>query len=221
MDAERWDFTNAYAREVFGGEPEHIRANRQAAAAAGLPGWAVTPELGRFLALLASTTEGRLALEVGTLGGYSTLWLLEGMRSDSRLITIEYLAEHADFAEAEFERHGFGDRVEVRRGSAPALLPAIAEELGPGSLDVVFIDADKESYPDYYEATAGLVAPGGVLIVDNIFGTSSSWIDEPAHPASAATDRMNRRAADDDRFDTAGLFVRAGILVARRRSESG
>ena len=86
-----------------------------------------------------------------------------------------------------------------------------------GPFDAVFIDADKASYPDYYEATASLVAPGGLLLVDNIFGSSAAWIDDLAHPDAAATDRMNRRAAADDRFDSAGVFVRAGLLVARRR----
>ncbi|MGD8683123.1 MAG: O-methyltransferase [Chloroflexota bacterium] len=217
IDEARWASTNAYAREVFGREPDHIRANRQDAEEAGLPSWAVTPEVGRLLALLVATTAGRCGLEIGTLGGYSTLWLLEGMRPDARIITLEHVDRHADFAEQEFARHGVGQHVEVRRGAALDLLPAIVQQLGPESLDVVFIDADKASYPDYYEATAGLVAPGGLLLADNIFGTSDSWIDDLTHPDSAATDRMNRRAAADDRFDTAGVFVRAGLLVARRR----
>ncbi len=216
IDEARWRSTNAYAREVYGAEPEHIRANREAAEAAGLPTWAVSPELGRLLALLAKTTQGRSALEIGTLGGYSTLWLLEGMRPDADIITIEYDAAHADFSEREFERHGVGDRVDLRRGEALELLPAIVEALGPQSLDIVFIDADKLSYPDYYELTADLVVPGGLLLVDNIFGSSGAWIDEIDHPDAQAIDRMNRRAATDERFDSAGVFVRAGLLVARR-----
>jgi predicted O-methyltransferase YrrM len=217
IDEARWAFTSAYAREVFGQEPDHLRANREAADEAGLPSWAITPEVGRLLTLLASTTAGRAGLEIGTLGGYSTLWLLEGMRPDARIITLESDDAHADFAEREFARHGVGERVEVRRGAALDLLPAIARALGPESLDIVFIDADKASYPDYYEATAGLVAQSGLLLVDNIFGTSGSWIDDLSHPDAAATDRMNRRAASDDRFDAAGVFVREGLLVARRR----
>ena len=219
IDEARWTSTNAYAREVYGAEPDHIRTNREAAAAAGLPTWAVSPELGRLMALLAKTTEGRFALEIGTLGGYSTLWLLEGMRPDARIITLEYVEQHAAFSEREFERHGVGDRVDVRRGVALELLPGIVEELGPASQDIVFIDADKISYPDYYELTAGLVRPGGLLLVDNIFGSSSAWIDETDHPEAQAIDRLNRRAATDDRFDSAGVFVRAGLLVARRLAQ--
>ena len=118
IDEARWASTNAYAREVFGREPDHIRANRRSAEEAGLPNWAVTPEVGRLLALLAATTTGRSGLEVGTLGGYSTLWLLEGMRPDGRIITLENVEAHADFGEQEFARHGVGNRVEVRRGIA-------------------------------------------------------------------------------------------------------
>lgn len=217
MDHERWTVTNTYAREVFGGEPAHIRANREAAEAAGLPSWAVTPEVGRLLSVLASTTAGETAVEVGTLGGYSTLWLLHGMRPSARIITIEYVDAHADFCEEQFAEHGVSEQIDLRRGTALDLLPRIADELGPGSVDVVFIDADKEPYPEYYELTADLVAPGGLLLVDNIFGTGASWIDDMSHPDSVATDRMNRMAAADDRFETAGVFVRSGLLVARRR----
>ncbi|MDJ0959415.1 MAG: O-methyltransferase [Acidimicrobiia bacterium] len=217
MTPERWAETGAYAREVFGAEPPHIEANRVAALAAGLPTWAVTGEIGRFLALIAKATKGELALEIGTLGGYSALWLLEGLSDAGRVITIESVDTHADFAEAEFKRHGVAERVDVRRGLGLDVLPEIADDVGPGSVDVVFIDADKESYFEYYEATADLVAPGGFLVVDNIFGTGSSWIDDLSDPGMAAADRMNRRAARDDRFDTAGLFARAGLLVARRR----
>jgi predicted O-methyltransferase YrrM len=216
IDEARWATTNAYAREVYGAEPGHIRANREAAEAAGLPTWAVSPELGRLLALLVKTTQGRTALEIGTLGGYSTLWLLEGMRPDARVITIESEEAHADFSEREFARCGVDDRVDVRRGAALELLPGIVQALGPRSQDVVFIDADKISYPQYYELTSGLVTPGGLLLVDNIFGSSGAWIDELDHPQAQAIDRMNRRAASDERFDAAGVFVRAGLLVARR-----
>lgn len=216
MTPERWVQASSYAQEVFGIEPPHIRANKVAADAAGLPTWAITGEIGRFLALLAGATRRELALEIGTLGGYSALWLLEGLGAAGRVITIESVDAYADFAEAEFNRHGVADRIELRRGLAREVLPVVADELGPGSIDLVFIDADKESYPEYYETTADLIAPGGFLVIDNIFGTSTTWIDDLSDPGVAATDRMNRRAAEDDRFDTTGLFVRAGMLVARR-----
>ena len=176
MTPERWTHASSYAQEVFGVEPPHIRANKAAADAAGLPTWAITGEIGRFLALLAGATNGELALEIGTLGGYSALWLLEGLGPHGRVITIEAVDAHADFAEAEFNRHGVADRISVRRGLARDVLPVIASEVGPGSVDLVFIDADKESYPEYYDVTSDLVASGGFLVIDNIFGTGTTWI---------------------------------------------
>ena len=217
MTHERWTRTNEYAREVFGTEPEHIEAIRLAADAAGLPSWAVTPEVGALLRLLASTTEGRRALEIGTLGGYSTLWILEGMDPDGEMITIEFDPGHADFCEEQFDALGVADRISLRRGAALDVLPGIVDESGPASLDLVFIDADKEPYPDYYRLTRDLVRPGGLLVVDNVFGTGSSWIDDLSDPGMAAVDEMNRLAAADEDFVTAGIFMRAGLLVARRR----
>ena len=216
MTPERWLAAGEYAREVFGAEPDRLRVIREAAAAADLPEWAVTPDVGRMLAWLVRTTAGRLGLEIGTLGGYSTLWLLEGMEPDGRIVTLELRDEHADFVEGQFARLGVADRIDVRRGVALDLLPGVAAELGRRTVDVVFIDADKESYPDYYDITADLVAPGGLLIVDNVFGTGSAWIDDLSHPGIAATDAMNRRAVADERFDVTGMFIRQGVLVARR-----
>ena len=145
------------------------------------------------------------------------MWLLEGMQPDGRVITIEYVDAHADHSEAQFAAAGVGDRVDVRRGAGLDLLPAIAEELGPQSVDVVFIDADKESNVGYYEITSNLVVSGGLLLVDNIYGTGSSWITDTDHAGIAATDQMNRMAAADDRFESVGVFVSDGLLVARRR----
>jgi caffeoyl-CoA O-methyltransferase len=217
MTSDRWYATNDYARDVFGSEPEHIRSIREAAEVAQLPSIAVTPELGHLLALLMKTTGGERALEIGTLGGYSTLWLLEGMQPSGTIVTVEYEDRHADFCDEHFARLGVDDRISVRRGTALDLLPPIVADLGPASLDLVFIDADKPSYPAYYEMTRDLVKPGGLLLVDNIFGTGSSWIDDLSHPNSDAADRMNRTAASDPDFDAAGLFVRSGLLIARRR----
>ncbi len=217
MNHQRWVATNAYAREVFGVEDEALARLRTKAESAGLPGWAVSSDVGRLLMILARTTEGRRALEIGTLGGYSTVWITRGLRPEGVITTIEYDDRHADFAEAMFADLGLADRISLRRGPALDVLPELAGELGPESVDLVFVDADKEAYPDYWRLTSDLVVPGGLLLVDNIFGTGASWIDDLSDPSSAATDRMNRTAAADDRFETAGVFVRSGLLVARRR----
>ena len=216
MTHERWRHTQRYAQDVFGKEDELLVALTRDAELAGLPSWAVSADIGRFLMMLASFTPGRLALEIGTLGGYSAIWIARGMAPDGRLITIEYDDHHASFAEGQFAAAGLGDRVEVRRGPALDLLPGIAQEVGPGSLDFVFIDAEKTEYPDYFAAVRDLVAPGGLLVVDNVFGTGATWIDDLSDPGSRATDDMNRAIAADPGFLATALSARAGVLVAKR-----
>ena len=216
MTHERWRYTQDYAREVFGGDDDVLARLTREAAEEGLPSWAVTGDVGRFLKILVSFTPGRLALEIGTLGGYSAIWIARGMATDGRLITIEYDDHHADFAERQFRAAGLADRIEVRRGPALDLLPGIAAEVGPESLDFVFIDAEKTEYASYFAAVRDLVAPGGLLVVDNVFGTGSSWIDDLSDPGTRATDEMNRTIAADPGFLATALSARAGVLVAKR-----
>jgi len=216
MTHERWRYTNLYAQSVFGKEDDVLKDLVRDAEAAGLPNWAVTSEVGRLLTILISLTPGRLALELGTLGGYSAIWIMRGMADDGRLITIEHFDGHADFAEQQFVKAGLDGRVSVRRGLALDLLPSIAQEVGPKSLDVVFIDADKKEYPAYWKAVRPLVAVGGLVLIDNVFGTGLSWIDDPSDPGIAATDVMNRKIAADEEFVATAVAAPSGLLVARR-----
>src|SRR5690349_19743333 len=108
--------------------------------------------------MLAAMTPGRLALEVGTLGGYSSLWIARGLSASGRLITIEMDDHHADFAQRQFTRCGLADRIDIRRGKALHVLPALPGELKPGSVDVVFLDAEKTEYPQYWRLVRPLIA---------------------------------------------------------------
>ncbi len=219
MTDARWRATNRYARDVFGAEDEVLVDLTEQAAAAGLPSWAVTADVGRLLMILVSLTPGRLALEIGTLGGYSAIWIARGLDPDGRLITIEYEPKHADFAEQRFADAGLAGRIDLRRGAALEVLPEIAAEVGPGAFDFVFVDADKTEYPAYFRALRDLVAPGGLLVVDNVFGTGMSWIDDLSDPGTRRTDEMNRAIAADPAFVATAVAARSGVLIARRRSE--
>lgn len=216
MTHERWQYTNLYAQSVFDNENAVLKALLHEAEEAGLPDIAVTSEVGQLLAILTSMTSGQLALEIGTLAGYSAMWLMRGMAADGRLITIEQHEGHADFAERQFAKAGLADRVSVRRGPALDLLPAIAGEVGPEMLDVVFIDAEKTEYPAYWRAIRPLVTVGGLVIVDNVFGTGESWIDDASTPGILATDRMNRTIAADEGFMATAIAVQSGLLMAKR-----
>ena len=136
-------------------------------AAAGLPPINVAPNQGRLLELLARMAGARRILEIGTLGGYSTIWLARALPAGGRLVSLEYEPRHAEVARANLARAGVGDRVEVRVGRAIDLLPGLAAD-GSGPFDLVFIDADKPSTADYLGWALRLSRPGTVIVVDNV-----------------------------------------------------
>jgi caffeoyl-CoA O-methyltransferase len=161
-------------------------------------------------------TRGRLAVELGTLGGYSGTWIARGLAHDGLLITVEADDHHADVAARQFERAGLADRVEIRRGRALAVLDELGGEIEPATVDVAFIDAEKVEYPDYFRRLREMIAPGGLLLADNVLGTGGSWIDEIDHPGIAAVDEMNRMVAGDPGFESVIVPIRHGLLIARR-----
>ncbi len=131
--------------------------------AAGLPAIAVAPNQGKLLMLLAQSVGAKRILEIGTLGGYSTIWLARALPADGKLVSLEYEARHAEVARKNIARAGFAAQVEVRVGRGVDLLPAV-----DGPIDFAFIDADKASNPDYFEGALKLSRPGSLIVVDNV-----------------------------------------------------
>lgn len=211
MTPERWAFLTEYADEVFGSQNEQMDGLMDRAVAAGLPRIAVSADVGQLLKILVSLTPGRLALELGTLAGYSAIWIARGLAPDGKLITVEYEERHADFAELEFARAGVADNVELVRGAALEVLPELKERLGNQALDFVFIDAVKSEYVNYFAAIKPMIAVGGLLVADNVYGTGQGWIDE-----GYGTDEFNRAVAVDPEFESTVTPMREGILIARR-----
>lgn len=231
MTPERWARTSAYLREVFGREDAVMASVMTRAVAAGLPDIAVDSAVGRLLTLLCATTNGgrgaRLAVELGTLAGYSGVWIARGLAPGGRLITVEPEEKHAQFARGTFEAAGVAGGVEIRRGLALDEIVRFSAEFGPKSIDFAFLDAVKTEYPAYFEGLRGLIAPGGLLVADNALG-GSWWIDQVGERAAAseehratreAVDRFNRMVAADGAFETACVPLREGVLIARRRPE--
>jgi predicted O-methyltransferase YrrM len=139
----------------------------QASAAAGLPEIQVSTNLGKLLHLLARLQSARAILEIGTLGGYSTIWMGRALPKDGRLITLEFDPKHAEVARANIARAGLAAIVDVRLGRALDTLPLLARE-GAGPFDLIFIDADKASIPDYFTWSLKLSRRGSLIIVDNV-----------------------------------------------------
>lgn len=139
----------------------------QASAVAGLPPIAVTPSQGKLLHLLARAMGARTILELGTLGGYSTIWMARALGRGGRLVTLEANPAYAQVAQANISNAGLSDIVELRVGNAHDTLPQLAAE-NPDPFDLVFIDADKQSSPDYFTRALGLSRRGSLIITDNV-----------------------------------------------------
>jgi predicted O-methyltransferase YrrM len=212
MTPDRWDFTNAYSAEVFGAQDEHLAGLMDRAVAAGLPPISVSADVGRLLRILTSLTPGHLALEVGTLAGYSAIWIARGLADDGRLLTVELDPKHAAFARAEIDQTEMADKIEIVEGAALEVLPALLDRLGPESVDLAFVDAAKSEYVDYFRQLHPMIKRGGLLVVDNVYGTGAGWIDE-GHGADA----LNRAVAGDPDFEAVAIPLRQGVMIARKR----
>lgn len=165
--ASTWAGVDAYIEErLLGDDPVQAETLRQNAAD-GLRPIDVSPAQGKFLHLIARMIGAKRILEVGTLGGYSTIWLARALPADGRLVTLEYEQRHAETARKNIARAGFADRVEVRVGAAADTLPLLAAE-GAGPFDLVFIDADKPNNPVYLDWAVKLSRPGTVIVLDNV-----------------------------------------------------
>ena len=142
---------------------EAVRASDEA----GLPSIQVSPPQGRFMFILARVQGARRILEIGTLGGYSTIWLGRALPTDGKLITMEIDAKHAEVARANIDRAGLADKVSVRNGDAHDLLPDLERQID-APFDLTFIDADKASIPFYFESALRMSRPGSLILVDNV-----------------------------------------------------
>jgi predicted O-methyltransferase YrrM len=167
MSEERWAAVDRYAADLLVPSDPALDAALAANAAAGLPDHDVSPAQGRLLELLVRLQGARRVLEIGTLGGYSTLWLARALGPGGRIVTLEREPRYAEVARANVARARLGDVVEVRVGPALETLPLLASE-GGRPFDLVFVDADKERSVDYARWALRLTRPGGVVVFDNV-----------------------------------------------------
>ena len=167
MSQAQWTDVDRYFSEQLVPHDPALEAALKTSADAGLPSISVSPNQGRLLHLLARLQGARKILEIGTLGGYSAIWLARALPEDGRLVTLEAVAKHARVAEANIANAGLAEVVEVRVGAALETLPKLAED-GHGPFDLTFIDADKENVPEYFRWALELSHPGSVVIVDNV-----------------------------------------------------
>jgi caffeoyl-CoA O-methyltransferase len=183
----------------------HAQAVEELPSASMLSG----PVVGRLLETLVASVQARLVVEVGTYAGYSALAMAAGLPPGGRVVTLEIDDANADFAQRAFDASPHGDRIELRRGPA---LAALAQLDGP--YDLVFIDADKLGYPDYYEAALAKLSPHGLIVADNTL--RDGRVLAPSDEGDRTMAELNARWAADDRVIATQLTVRDGVTLIRR-----
>jgi predicted O-methyltransferase YrrM len=201
MGQEQWTAVDRYVTDLFFEADPVLEAALASSAAAGLPAISVSPAQGKMLHLLALAQGARNILELGTLGGYSTIWLARALPAGGHLISLEVDPKHAELAQANIARAGLASMVEIRLGRALDTLPQLAAE-GRGPFDLIFIDADKPGYSDYLPWCLKLARRGTMIIADNVVRKG-----EVANSASTDANvqgirRFNQLLAADKRVST-------------------
>jgi predicted O-methyltransferase YrrM len=215
MSEKTWSAVDAYvADRLLAGADPVFEAILRANAAGGLPAIDVSPPQGKLLHLMVKISGARRILEIGTLGGYSTVWMASALPPDGRLITLEYSEKHANVARENIARAGLLELVEVRQGAALDLLPALE-----GPFDLIFIDADKPNNPGYLDWALKLSRPGTVVILDNVVRdgkvTDAASEDHSVLGSRAAFDFFHDHPRlDSTALQTVGLKGYDGFAIA-------
>ncbi|WP_405816211.1 O-methyltransferase [Streptomyces sp. NBC_01390] len=218
-ESQRWEDVDDYFTTLLAPADDALEAALRDSDAEGLPHINVAPNQGKLLQLLAQVQGARRILEIGTLGGYSTIWLGRALPADGRLITLEYDEKHADVARRNLARAGLDDITEVRTGPALESLPKLADE-NPAPFDLVFIDADKVNNPHYVEWALRLTTAGSLIIVDNVVRGGAVTDADSADPSIRGTRAALQLIAEHPRLSgtavqTVGSKGYDGFALAR------
>lgn len=206
-----------YIDDLFAPEDAALTAALAHSKAAGLPAIQISAGQGKFLYLLARLVGARRILELGTLGGYSTIWLARALGAGGKLVSLEFEPRHAEVARANLARAGLAAQAEVVVGAALDTLPKVIAK-ADGPFDLVFIDADKVNYPNYFGLIIGATRPGALILADNVIRAGA--VLEPADEAAKATAAFNAMIAADRRVEAVilqqvGIKGHDGLAIAR------
>lgn len=218
MSQDLWTAVDKYIGDMLLPADSTFDAAVRESEAAGLPSIQVSPPQGKFLHILAKSIGARRILEIGTLGGYSTIWLARAIPSDGEVVTLEINPSHAEVAQRNIERAGLSAIVKVHVGDAREILPTIAKELS-APFDLVFIDADKASIPFYFDMSLRMSRPGSLILIDNVV-REGAVIDENSEDASVkGVRKLNEMMSAEPRvlatvIQTVGVKGYDGLAVA-------
>ncbi len=198
MNQELWSAVDTFVGDALIPADPVLEAALQSSEKAGLPAIQVSPAQGKFLHLLAKLQGAKTILEIGTLGGYSTIWLARALPSGGRLVTLEYESKHAEVARANIARAGLSGVVDIRVGKGLDLLPKLeAENIGP--FDLVFIDADKPSTPEYFQWALKMSRPGTLIVADNVVRKGALADPASTDPNVVAMRRLHAMVSAESR----------------------
>jgi len=201
---QTWSAVDAYIVDHLVPSDAALDEALRASAAAGLPSINVSPAQGKMLMLFAQLARARAILEIGTLGGYSAIWLARALPPGGRLVTLEYEPKHAEVARANLARAGLADVVDLRVGAALDTLPTLAAE-ARGPFDLVFVDADKPNNPRYFEWALTLTRPGSLIVVDNVIRDGQLIDATNTDPRVQGTRRLYEMLANEPRVSATAI----------------
>jgi predicted O-methyltransferase YrrM len=204
MSQELWNAVDHYITDSLLPPDPILDAALASGEAAGLPPIAVSPAQGKFLHLLARSMRAQNILEIGTLGGYSGLWLARALPANGKLVTLEVDPKHAEVARANFARAGLSDKIELRLAPALETLPKLAAE-NRAPFDLIFIDADKVNIPVYFTWALKLARPGGVIIIDNVVRKGALSNPADTDPAVQGVRRLHEMLSSETRVSATTL----------------
>ncbi len=218
MAQELWSAVDEYFSGRLHKRDEIFDQILDRSATAGLPEIHVSACQGKFLQLLVRIQRAKRILEIGTLAGYSTVWMAQGMPADGKIVTLEADAKHAEVARSNFALTGLSDLIELREGPALETLPQLEDD-GVGPFDLTFIDADKVNIPAYFDWSVKLSRPGAIVIVDNVVREGAILDETSDDPSVQGVQRLTEHLANDDRaaatvFQTVGAKGHDGFILA-------
>ncbi|WP_193509228.1 O-methyltransferase [Cryobacterium sp. BB736] len=214
-----WHEVDRYINRELVKQDAALAGVLQANESADLPMIDVSPAHGKFLMLLAQICRARRVLEIGTLGGYSSIWLAKGLQPGGRVISLEAMPKHAEVARANIRRAGFADRIEVRLAPAVETLAMMVNE-GAERFDMVFIDADKANNAKYVEWALMLTRSGSIIVIDNVVRGGAVLSEDGGDPSVVGTRAAIELISSDPRLDgtaiqTVGIKGWDGFAIAR------
>lgn len=190
MNENIFETVDAYIRNLLAPEDAALKDTIESLDREGLPQISVSANQGKFLQVMARLCNATKILELGTLGGYSTIWLARALPENGKIITVEIDETHAGVAQANFKKAGIADKVDLRLGKALELLPHLVST-NEGPFDLIFIDADKPPYAEYFEWALRLSRPGTLIICDNVIREGKVLEEHPADPSAQGAKRFN------------------------------